>query len=92
MWDYKSTALWGGGEIGDIDPNAIGVSNELQERIREWKNKRNSYVNWEYPPDSPEIPVSVKNELDTDGADIVKALNEELGDKYYFVYESMFIK
>lgn len=83
MADYGCFPLWGtSGEVGNIDPNDLPLSQELRQRLADWARAFDQTLNQDYPPDS-----GFKNEADAvefkqQAIRLTGQLREELGSEF----------
>jgi hypothetical protein len=89
MPDYHCFPLWkAGGEIGNVDPDDLPLTSDLNAALRAWASVYDKTLNQEYPPDSGFISPDKEESFETEGKRLWNELQAELGDAYKVVYYS----
>lgn len=90
MADYYSFPLWENspGEIGNIDPESLPLSEELKKRLDRWSEKYDSILNDEDPISSGFETKEDELSFIKEGYELAKCLQLELGDTYQITYYS----
>ncbi|MFS7249251.1 MULTISPECIES: hypothetical protein [unclassified Rahnella] len=90
MADYYSFPLWNNspGEVGNIDPESLPLSDELKERLNNWSEKYDSILNDEDPASSDFATKEDQLTFIHEGGELAKCLQVELGDAYQITYYS----
>lgn len=90
MADYYSFPLWNNspGEVGNIDPENLPLSEELKKRLNNWSDKYDSILNDEDPASSGFETKQDEVIFIQEGSELAKCLQKELGDTYQIVYYS----
>lgn len=90
MADYYSFPLWENspGEIGNIDPESLPLSEELKKRLDSWSEKYDSILNDEDPISSGFETKEDELNFIREGGELAKCLQLELGDTYQITYYS----
>ncbi len=89
MSDYGCFPLWHtGGEIGNIDPASLPISEELKVSLLNWAASYDSILNHEYPPDSRFLTPELEEDFEQEGQRLSKALKAELNGEYQVLYYS----
>lgn len=83
MADYHCWPLWhhGGSEIGNIDPRTLGLSPELQTRLKRWSEEYDSHLDLSDPA-SVSWTEAEEIAFDTEGRKLCTALAVELGPRF----------
>lgn len=84
MADYQCFPLWEAspGVIGNIDPDGLPISHELEINLLEWANKYDLTLDEDYPPNSCFETPAEKIAFNDQGARLAKQLQEELGNQF----------
>ncbi|WP_145529865.1 hypothetical protein [Yersinia alsatica] len=90
MADYYSYPLWHSspGEVGNIDPEDLPISNKLKERLNKWSEKYDSILNDDDPVSSGFLTNDDELMFIQEGAELAKCLQIELGNTYQITYHS----
>jgi hypothetical protein len=90
MADYYSFPLWENspGEVGNIDPQSLPLSEELKERLDNWSEKYDSILNNEDPTASGFATKENEFNFIREGSELANSLQMELGDSYQVTYYS----
>lgn len=76
MADYHCYPLWNvsPGECGDIAPNEIPISKELQQRLLTWAAIYNETLDQDYPPSSGFKNSQEESEFSNEGKKLAECL------------------
>ncbi len=89
MPDYQCFPLWKtGGEIGNVDPDDLPLTNDLKVALRNWSACYDRTLNQEYPPDSAFASPAEEEAFEVEGRRLWQTLQEQLGPDYRVVYYS----
>ncbi len=90
MADYYSFPLWNNslGEVGNIDPESLPLSEELKDRLNNWSDKYDSILNNKDPASSDFETKEDELNFIQEGRELAKCLQKELGDAYEITYHS----
>jgi hypothetical protein len=83
MADYACWPLWhdGHGEVGNIDPRSLPLSEELIAALNIWAAKLDNALNWA-DPGNTEWPDGFFAEFNRQGRELAERLRYELGPSY----------
>jgi len=89
MADYQCYPLWNvsPGECGDIAPNELPISVELQQRLLKWAEIYNETLDKDYPPNSGFKNQEQENEFRSEGEMLAKFLKNELGSNFSIILD-----
>ncbi|MGC6389988.1 hypothetical protein ACMV8I_20395 [Ewingella sp. S1.OA.A_B6] len=92
MADYYSFPLWNNspGEVGNIDPETLPLSDKLKERLDNWSEIYDSILNEEDPASSDFLTKEDECMFIQEGTELAKCLQIELGDTYQINYHSKY--
>lgn len=84
MADYQCFPLWEAspGEVGNIDPNELPISQDLKARLSNWARQYDETLNMDYPPDSGFESAGAEAEFKQEGLRLAEQLRVELGPEY----------
>lgn len=84
MADYHCFPLWEAspGEVGNIDPDSLPISQQLKNSLLEWARRLDETLNMDYPPDSRFKSARDAAEFRRKGIELAELLREELGNDY----------
>jgi hypothetical protein len=84
MADYQCFPLWGVSldKIGNIDPNDLPISADLKACLLAWATTYNKTLNWDDPVSSGFLTEAAELQFKSDGLDLGKRLEIELGNTY----------
>lgn len=84
MPDYQCFPLWEIGEniYDNIDPNDLPISQELKRDLYAWADTYESFLNLEDPLNSRFVSEEEEKQFETDGENLQKRLQEELGENF----------
>jgi hypothetical protein len=89
MPDYHCFPLWKtGGEIGNVDPDDLPLTNDLKAALRAWANAYDNTLNQEYPPDSGFASPAEEEAFEVEGRRLWNVLQAQLGPEYKVAYYS----
>lgn len=88
MADYYSYPLWNNsvGEVGNINPDSLPISNELKERLNNWADKYDSILNQDDPLQSGFKTKEDEELFIQQGYELAQNLQVELGSEYKIIY------
>jgi len=83
MADYGCWPLWhaGGGEVGNIDPQSLPLSDELKSDLNGWAAKLDGALDWD-DPGNTKWPDGFFSEFNREGRELAERLRGELGPCY----------
>ena len=86
MADYQCWPLWKAspGEVGNINPTDLPISQELCERLLEWSLAYGETLNIEDPANSGFESIEAEDEFKKEGRELAELLREELGPNFSF--------
>lgn len=84
MADYGCYPLWWNesNKCGDIDPESLPLSKSTINRLHEWSDTYNSFLNWDDPGNSPKVPDEVWEAFKQESRELWQLLKSELGEDY----------
>mgnify|MGYP003576611809 FL=1 len=84
MADYQCFPLWEAspGEVGNIDPDALPISQNLKDRLAAWARAFDATLNMDYPPNSGFESDEVETEFKRAGCRLAEQLRVELGPEF----------
>jgi len=84
MADYQCFPLWEAspGEVGNIDPDELPISQELKARLASWARQFDETLNMDYPPDSGFEDAKAEADFKQEGLRLAGQLRTELGPEY----------
>lgn len=83
MADYGSFPLWkASGEVGNIDPSDLPLSQELRQLLANWARAFDQTLNDDYPPDSGFKSEADEVEFKQQAARLAEQLRKELGPEF----------
>lgn len=87
MADYQCFPLWEAspGEVGNIDPDDLPISQSLKERLATWARAFDATLNMEYPPDSGFESEEAEVEFKREGHRLAEQLRDELGPEFMII-------
>lgn len=89
MPDYQCFPLWKtSGEIGNVNPDELPLTNDLKVALRAWANAYDNTLNQEYPPDSGFASPLEEEAFEAEGKRLWKELQAQLGPEYQVAYYS----
>jgi len=89
MADYGCHPLWWDQEqdrVGDIDPDDLGLSRDLSERLEDWAARFDATLNQTYPPDSDFETPEARLRFIQDGEALSYSVARELGPAFAVRY------
>ena len=87
MTEYGCFPLWkAGGEIGNVDPNELTLSNALQTDLRQWADLYDGILNHEDPSSSGFACRETEEAFEAKGHRLWRRLQAELGIEYKVVF------
>ena len=88
MADYQCFPLWeiSPGAVGNVDPASLAISSNLIARLNEWAARFDSTLDLDDPMNSGFPSDAAEREFATDGRDLCRALQVELGDGYLITH------
>jgi len=91
MADYQCWPLWHhkGEQVGDIDPNEIGVSAQLAEDLENWADVFESHMNWSDPA-ATKWTEEEEGQFASEGRALCRRLAQELNGRYTVYYHVPF--
>jgi hypothetical protein len=95
MADYHSWPLWwdeGTDEIGNINPEWLGLDPALVARLHSWSAAYDSFLDWNDPGNTKEPPQEIQDAFESQGLALWQALQLELEGRYMVVYFSEKLK
>jgi hypothetical protein len=89
MPDYHCFPLWkADGEIGNVDPDDLPLTNDLKAALRAWASAYDKTLNQEYPPDSGFTSPAEEEAFESEARRLKEELRAQLGPDYKVVYFS----
>ena len=90
MADYECFPLWGMdvGQIGEIDPNWLPLSEETKRKLIDWGKKYDHTLNRSNPASSGFKSQEAEEHFEREGYRLWKELQVELGSQYRVYYHS----
>jgi hypothetical protein len=89
MPDYHCFPLWkAGGEIGNVDPDDLPLTNDLKAALRAWASAYDKTLNQEYPPDSGFKSPAEEEAFESEARRLKEELRAQLGPDYKVMYFS----
>jgi hypothetical protein len=89
MPDYGCSPLWeSGGEPYNVEPDQLPLTAETKAALRAWADAYDRTLNQDYPPDSGFPTPEDEEAFETEGRQLWKKLQSELGAHYKVVYFS----
>lgn len=84
MADYGCFPLWENSStnVGNIDPNALPISDSLKEDLYEWSLRYDETLNKDDPLQSGFLSDADEQSFNRDGLAILEKLQSELGENY----------
>lgn len=83
MADYGCFPLWkASGEVGNINPNDLPLSQELRQLLVDWSRAFDQTLNEDYPPDSGFKSEVDEIEFKQQATRLAERLREELGSEF----------
>ncbi|WP_343547503.1 hypothetical protein [Ralstonia sp.] len=84
MADYQCFPLWEAspGVVGNIDPESLPISSQLQQRLMAWAAKFDATLDAGDPASSGFDSEQAANEFQREGEALARQLQHELGDTY----------
>jgi len=70
------------GEVGNIDPDELPISQEQKARLTSWARQYDETLNMDYPPDSGFENPEAEAEFKQEGLRLAGQLRTELGSEY----------
>lgn len=91
MTDYRCYPLWwyDSDKVGDIDPATLPLSEKTITRLNAYADAKNSSLNWDYPPDTPNPTEEEIEATEEEGLSLWQQLQKELAPDYEVVYFSV---
>lgn len=83
--EYGGWPIWGVGELANVNPAKLPISQEMIDRLNKWQLAYNSTLA-DYPPDSGFPSVEAREEWYREGIRIWMKLQQELGSDYEVYY------
>ena len=80
MSDYGCHPLWAcAGEVGEIDPDALPLSDTLKARLQAWAAWYDATLNWDDPAASGFACPRDEQAFNEEGTKLAESLRRELG-------------
>ncbi|HHH1591716.1 TPA: hypothetical protein ACPZUF_000416 [Yersinia enterocolitica] len=88
MADYGCHPLWETtpNDFGDISPNELPISIELQDSLKRWADRFEAILNMDDPASSRFKSTSEEEMFIADGYELAQRLRDELGSEYEIIY------
>ncbi|MFV8808600.1 hypothetical protein ACNSPD_00655 [Yersinia enterocolitica] len=88
MADYGCHPIWGTtpNDFGDISPNELPISIELQDSLKRWADRFEAILNMDDPASSRFKSTSEEKMFIADGYELAQRLRDELGSEYEIIY------
>lgn len=89
MADYHCFPLWeaSSGEVGNIDPYTLPISDTLQSKLLIWALKYDATLNMDDPLNSGFPSSQAADSFKSEGIELVEQLRTELEDQYVVTYK-----
>lgn len=90
MPDYHCWPLWNaGGEIGNIDPALLPISEDLRSALLEWADVFDAILVTENPAASEFASEEARAEFDRHGRELARQVAKELSGSHHVLYFSV---
>src|SRR5262245_17262764 len=88
MTDYGCFPLWGVDVVGNIDPRALAISDELRSDLNRWAQRYDGVLNHDDPAQSRFKTPKEEDAFEKEGRRLWRELQKQLGPTYKVVYFS----